>query len=305
MYIAKIVKKNYLCLQVKPFGRPCGRRFLAMSVIYCVLQLRQRDKQATMITIKPSIFAFLLALFSVGCSGQNRAADGGYMGSGYTKEALDTMGVNTQHLFVFTEECATYNGRKFSIDMPIDSLIEVFGPCERVLYGQEHNTGYDHYFWDEIGMVSLVSPEKVVMEFCLHWDYLPKEKEYDYDDPDPAHVPAKFFKGKILLNGFPLDNTSDYAAYCNDKEIQNMLLEMAKKNGIVRNFHKILYHYVETGSILRYESWNHKLYFFDYSAFEDETFFAYNVKTATQTGRMHAFEMQYAVYTNPNFIEIF
>lgn len=305
MYIAKIVKKNYLCLQVKPFGRPCGRRFLAMSVIYCVLQLRQRDKQATMITIKPSIFAFLLALFSVGCSGQNRAADSGYMGSGYTKEALDTMGVNTQHLFVFTEECATYNGRKFSIDIPIDSLIEVFGPCERVLYGEDYNTGYDHYFWDEIGMVSLVSPEKVVMEFCLHWDYLPKEKEYDYDDPDPAHVPAKFFKGKILLNGVPLDNTSDYAAYCNNEEIRRQLIELARKNGIRRNYDKCLYHFVNPQSINRYDSSYHKLYCFDYTPFEEDTFFSYRVKIATETLQMHEFGMQYDVYTNPNFIEIF
>ncbi len=32
------------------------------------------------------------------------------------------------------------------------------------------------------------------MEFNLHWDYLPKEQEYDYDDPDPADVPANFSK---------------------------------------------------------------------------------------------------------------
>ena len=79
------------------------------------------------------------------------------------------MGVNTEHLFVFTEERATYNGKVFSIDILIDSLIGVFGPCERIVYGEEYNKGYDHYLWDEIGFVALVSPEKKVMEVSLHW----------------------------------------------------------------------------------------------------------------------------------------
>lgn len=51
------------------------------------------------------------------------------MDSGYTKEQLEAMGVNTEHLFVFTEERATYNGKVFSIDILIDSLIGVFGPA--------------------------------------------------------------------------------------------------------------------------------------------------------------------------------
>lgn len=208
--------------------------------------------------IKNIILTFLLGVFTVARSG---AADQGYMGSGYTKEDLDAMGVNTQHLFVFTEERATYNGRTFSIDIPIDSLIEIFGPCERILYGKDYNTGYNRYFWDEIGFTALVSPEKEVMEFNLHWDYLPKEKEYDYDDPDPADVPAKFFKGKIL--------------------------------------------FVDNGSVNRYHHSYHKLYFFDYTAFEDNPFFSYRVKIALETGQMHEFGMQYDVYTNPNFINIF
>ena len=257
--------------------------------------------------IKNIILTFLLGVFTVACSGADGIADQGYMGSGYTKEELDAKGVNTQHLFVFTEHRATYNGRTFSIDIPIDSLIETFGPCERIVYGEGGNTGYNDYFWDEIGFVATVSPEKVVISLSLHWDYLPKEKEkeYDYDDPDPAKVPAKFFKGKILLNGIPLDNTSDYAAYCNNKDIQSQLLELARKNGIRRNFHQCLYHFVDNGSVLRYHHSYHKLYFFDYTTFEDNPFFSYRMKITTETGRMHEFGMQYGVYTNPNSINIF
>lgn len=247
------------------------------------------------------------ALLAVGCSAtaQRKAAPGGYMDSGYSKTELEQMGVNTEHLFVLTEEQATYNGRRFSIKHPVDSLIATFGPGYRILLGKEHNAGYNRYFWDEIGFVALVSPEREVLEWNLHWEYLPKVAEYDYDDPDPSEVPARFFKGKILLNGVPLDNTSDYAAYCDNKEIQNRLIEMAKENGIERNYHKILYHCVSTGTILRYESFWHKLYFFDYSPFEDDTFFSYRVKLATETRRMHEIGMQYDVYTNPNFTDIF
>ena len=258
-----------------------------------------------MMKIKNIILSFLLGIFTVTCSGAGEVADEGYMGSGYTKEELDAKGVNTQHLFVFTEERATYNGRTFSINIPIDSLIEIFGTCERILYGKDYNTGYNRYFWDTIGFTALVSPEKEVMEFNLHWDYLPKEKEYDYDDPDPADVPAKFFKGKILLNGIPLDNTSDYADYCNNKEIQSLLLKLARKKGIKRNFHQCLYHFVDNGSINRYHHSYHKLYFFDYTTFENNPFFSYRVKVVTKTGQIHEFGMQYAVYTNPNSIDIF
>ena len=45
--------------------------------------------------------------------------------------------------------------------------------------------------------------------------------------------------------------------------------------------------------------------FFDYSAFEDTPFFSYRVKIATQTGSIHEFGMQYDIYTNPDFTDIF
>ena len=72
-----------------------------------------------------------------------------------------------------------------------------------------------------------------------------------------------------------------------------------------KNFDKILYHYADNGSVLRYQFWTHKLYFFDYSAFEDTPFFSYRVKIATQTGSIHEFGMQYDIYTNPDFTDIF
>lgn len=251
------------------------------------------------------ILLFLLGIFTAACSGTNVVADSGYLGSGYTKEELEAKGVNIRHLFVFTEQRATYNGRTFSIGIPIDSLITTFGPGYRTIYGKDYNTGYDYYCWDEIGFIAWASPEKVVIEFGLHWDYQQKEEEYQYNDPEPEYVPAKFFKGKILLNGVPLDNTSDYAAYCKDEEIQRRLLELARENGVKRNYHKCLYHFVETGSLNQYNSFYHKLFFFDYTAFGDDAFFSYKVKIATKTRQIHEFGMQYDIYENPNFITIF
>lgn len=123
--------------------------------------------------MKRIILSSLLVIFVVGCIGigNREVADNGYMNSGYTKKELEAKGVNTEHLFVFTEKCATYNGQVFSIGIPIDSLIKIFGPENRILYGKDGNVGYNNYFWDEIGFVALVSPEKEVMQFNLHWNH--------------------------------------------------------------------------------------------------------------------------------------
>lgn len=245
------------------------------------------------------ILSLIGVVFAVGCG----SAGNGYMNSGYTLEELDAKGVNTQHLFVLTDERAAYNGREFSIDIAVDSLIETFGPDYRIHYGKAHNTGYDHYFWDKIGFVALVSPEKEVMAWSLHWDYLPKVKDYDYDDPEPDLVPTEFFRGKILLNGVPLDNTSDYAAYCENQKVQQQLRRLASKKGI-ENYAACFYYY-HPKTINRYEHFYHKLYLFDYTKFEDHPFFSYRMKITSETGQLHELGMQYDVYTNPDFVDIF
>lgn len=82
------------------------------------------------------------------------------MDSGYTKEQLEAMGVNTEHLFVFTEERATYNGKVFSIDILIDSLIGVFGPCERIVYGEEYNKDTTTIYGTKLASLPLSLPKK-------------------------------------------------------------------------------------------------------------------------------------------------
>lgn len=256
------------------------------------------------VQLKKSIPALLTVILAVGCCCANRpAAEHGYKNSGYSKKKLEAMGVNTEHLFVFTDVGAAYNGREFSIDRPVDSLVGIFGPDYRIHYGTEHNQGYDHYIWDGIGVTALVSPEKEVMTWSLHWDYLPKVKDYDYDDPAPALVPKRFFEGKMLLNGVPIDDSSDIAAYCNDKKVQRRLRELAREKGI-RNYRECFYYY-HLGSVNRYHNLHHKLYLFDYSAFEQKPFFAYRMKVTNESGRLHEFTMEYGIYTNPDAIKLF
>lgn len=58
-------------------------------------------------------------------------------------------------------------------------------------------------------------------------------------------------------------------------------------------------------SIGRYENFYHKLYLFDYTKFEGCPFFSYRIKITTETRQIHEFGMQYDVYTNPDFADIF
>lgn len=247
-----------------------------------------------------ALLSGLAALLAVGCGVTSRS---GYLDSGYTLEELREAGVNTQHLFVLSDRQATYNGKRFSIKHPIDSLIRTFGADYRILPGTEHNAGYDHYFWDEIGFVALISPEREVLKWSLHWEYLPRVEEYDYDDPDPALVPAKFFEGKILLNGIPVDNSTDYAAYCENRKVRDQLRAWAAECDI-ENYRACLYYY-DPKTVMRYQHEYHKLYLFDYSEFAEPTFFSYRLKVATQTRCLHEIAMQYDNYINPDTIQIF
>lgn len=258
--------------------------------------------------MKKPILTLLLAVLALSLSrcGVFRGCKndaGGYMRSGYSLKQLEKMGVNTQHLFVFTEQRATYNGKRFSIGHPVDSLIRLFGSDYRILRGTEYNAGYDHYFWDGIGFAALVSPEREVLEWNLHWQYLPKVAEYDYDDPDPALVPKAFFSGKVLLNGVPLDNTSDFAAFCNDEQLRNRLRKMARAHGIEND--AVCFYYYQPMTINRYQYASHDLYLFEYDGFGPATRFCYRMKIATKTGKMHEMGMEYGVFKNPDAIELF
>lgn len=254
------------------------------------------------------ILLFFLGFYTYGCSETKSTTipENGYMNSGYTKEELTAMGVDTAHLFVFSDKQATYNGREFSIHLPLTSFQDVFGPYDRVVNGEGGNKGYDHYFWDEIGFCALVSPENQVINFDLHWDYITNKKPHERDDSD--EIPEKFFKSKILLNGYPLDNMSDLQSYCNDPQVKKQLLEWARAMWS-RNYEQFLYYYHPLQGFYRYNLVFHDLYLYDYSKFigvegEERPFFSYVMKVDSETDRLHSFGMQYGVFSNPNVPKI-
>ena len=94
--------------------------------------------------IGTGFFGCLFCIVLFGCS---HATERSYMDSGYTKEQLEAMGVNTEHLFVFTEERATYG-------YPLNSYGDDFG----MTFEGPHNRGYfssnrgDGRGWDHIYM---------------------------------------------------------------------------------------------------------------------------------------------------------
>ena len=260
---------------------------------------------------KKLLFAFILTVFTLSCENKN-VSDKEYKNSGYTKEELITMGIDTLHVFVFTDRCAIYNGKLFSVHQPLDSFLQVFGSYNRIEYGTGVDEGYNQYFWDEIGFCAVATPEKFIMRFDLHWDHLPAEKEL-YERDDSSEIPAKFFKSKILLNGIPLDNTSDIKSFCENPQVRKLLREWARKAGY--RLMECLYDYPFRQCFHRYNYLFHKLYVYDYKKmyankiFEQgdsgRPFFSYVIKIDTETGCMHSFGMGYDVYTNPYSIKLF
>lgn len=59
-------------------------------------------------------------------------------GGGDTLPSVDyeKEGVNTEHLFAFSDTSMTYNGKPFSINLPLDTIFNVFGNYSRIVYGE-------------------------------------------------------------------------------------------------------------------------------------------------------------------------
>lgn len=165
------------------------------------------------------------------------------------------------------------------------------------------NKNYNDYFWDEIGLCVTSTPERYAMRISLHWEFVPDSTGRD-DEVD--EIPKSFFKGKVLLNGFPIDNTTDIKSYCENQAVRDHLKRLARKKGI-DNYEECFYYYSDYSGFYRYNQVFHKLYLFDYERFrklsdDDELpFFSYLLKIYAETSKLHAIEVVYDVYTNPDF----
>ena len=109
-------------------------------------------------------------------------------------------GVNTKHLFIFTDTTMTYNGKSFMPGMTIGELCEIFGQYERLA-----EPGI--YVWDSIGlqMTSLDESGKdsaPVNRILINWNIdLNGVISEDNIKWLRNRCPRHYFTGKIIVGG--------------------------------------------------------------------------------------------------------
>lgn len=109
-------------------------------------------------------------------------------------------GVNTEHLFIFTDTTMTYNGKSFMPGMTIGELCEIFGQYERLA-----EPGI--YIWDSIGltMTSLDESGKdsaPVNGILIDWNIdLSGAISDDNIKWLKNRCPRHYFTGKIIVGG--------------------------------------------------------------------------------------------------------
>ena len=109
-------------------------------------------------------------------------------------------GVNTKHLFIFTDTTMTYNGKSFMPGMTIGELCEIFGQYERLA-----EPGI--YIWDSIGlrMTSLDKSGKnsaPINGILINWNIdlrgvISEDNIKWLRNRGPRH----YFTGKIIVGG--------------------------------------------------------------------------------------------------------
>lgn len=109
-------------------------------------------------------------------------------------------GVNTEHLFIFTDTTMTYNGKSFMPGMTIGELCEIFGQYERLA-----EPGI--YIWDSIGltMTSLDKSGKdsaPIDGILIDWNIdLRGVISEDNIKWLRNRCPRHYFTGKIIVGG--------------------------------------------------------------------------------------------------------
>ena len=135
----------------------------------------------------------LLLLFCASCVGRSTTPPP----IDYVKE-----GVNTEHLFIFTDTTMTYNGKPFMPGMTIEEMCEVFG-----LYDRVPEEGI--YLWDSIGLTmttwrpndphtNVVNVVNIDWHVQLNdWGLGPEYEDKELRERCPRH----YFQGNIIVGG--------------------------------------------------------------------------------------------------------
>jgi hypothetical protein len=181
----------------------------------------------TVIILFSTLFALSFPSCS-GCSGQLKEIAASIFDNTpkppkrYTTGELKALGVNTEHLFEFTDTTMTYNGKPFMIGETIGQMMEVFGPYSRVRDGLLRTT---IYYWDELGIdFTVYMPDEVPSTqtdmFTITWEldtshYYPTKQQRELESRKEWREthPKSMYRGKIMVNGIPVGRDMDMAKY--------------------------------------------------------------------------------------------
>lgn len=142
---------------------------------------------------------FILAFSS--CNGQQTAT------SAKTSPSMnyEQEGVNTKHLFIFSDTTMSYNGKPFMPGMTIEQMCEIFGKYDRVPVA-------GIYVWDSLGLrMTTWSAEdpntNQVNGLLIDWNIVLNDWGLgpEYEDKElREQCPRSYFKGNIIVGGAPL-----------------------------------------------------------------------------------------------------
>lgn len=171
-------------------------------------------------------------------------------------------GVNTEHLFIFSDTLMTYNGRPFSPGMTIDQICEVFGR-----YDRQPRKGL--LVWDNVGITMEIESDLdndriIVSDIIIEWknDIIKWKNDLWNDiwgefanDYKPITEPHNLFQGNIILGGTPWNPRSSYQTtsleFFNIMGIYYCYLEDWNDSEMTHNNNKLYLHYSYDNSRFR------------------------------------------------------
>ena len=138
----------------------------------------------------------LAALILVSCNIFGKKAQPQETRKKFTLSELDSLGVNMDHIFIFSDTSATYNGKPFQMGMTIGELCEIFGEYDRM-------PTLGVFIWDSIGVTmttldALVTDQSMVNGLIIDWNI--DLRISGIEDPELREwCPRKYFTGNIIV----------------------------------------------------------------------------------------------------------
>lgn len=151
-------------------------------------------------TLKTNLCITLILFFS-SCNGQQTSS----FNNTFPYVNYEQEGVNTNHLFIFSDTTMSYNGKPFMPGMTIEQMCEIFGKYDRIPV-------MGIYVWDSLGLrMTTWSAEdpytNKVNGLLIDWNIVLNDWGLgpEYEDKElREQCPRSYFKGNIIVGGAPL-----------------------------------------------------------------------------------------------------